>query len=271
MVQVGEAAAVYWRGHEALATALAEAADRAGPWPGLPDSVRPPVRIFVAASGAQFDSLVAGRLPAWGAGAAFPGMRTVVVQAGRDPFRVLRHELAHLALHAAVRRAPLWLDEGYAARAAGEWDRLAALRVNWVVALGRVPTLRGLSLELRGSAARAEVGYALATSAVLLLERLGGKRGLTPLLAALASTGDLDRALRQAHQLSLDQFERRWQEDLRRRFGWLALAGSFTALWAMVLGVVGGLWLRRRRRYAARRAALEVGWPMPADEPEASA
>jgi len=271
VVQVGGAAAVYWRGHEGLATALAEAADRAGPWPGLPDSIRPAVRILIAGSQTQFDSLVAGRLPSWGAGAAFPGMRTVVVLAGRDPFRVLQHELAHVALHAVVRGPPLWLDEGYAARAAGEWDRLAALRVNWIVALGRVPPLRGLAVELRGGAAQAEVGYALATSAVLLLERMGGERGLAPLLAALAATGDLDQALRQTHGVSLDQFERRWREDLRRRFGWLALAGSFTALWTAVLAVVGSVWLRRRRRDAVRRAALEIGWPVPADEPGASA
>jgi hypothetical protein len=271
MIRVGDAVAVYWRGHEGLAAALAEAADRAGPWPGLADSIRPAVRILVAGSPHQFDSLVAGRLPAWGAGAAFPGMKTVVVLAGREPFRVLRHELAHVALHTVVRQVPLWLDEGYASRAAGEWSRLAALRLNWIVAVGRIPTLSGLAAELRSNAARAEVGYALATSAVLLLERMGGERGLQPLFAALAATGDLDRALRQANQVSLDQFERRWREDLRGRFGWLALAGSFTALWAVVLALAGGLWLHRRRRLAERRAALEIGWPAPPDETGTSA
>ncbi|HXV86326.1 MAG TPA: hypothetical protein VD793_06490 [Gemmatimonadales bacterium] len=270
-VHVGNATAVYWPGHAALATALAEAADRAGRWPGLPDSIRPSVRILVAASQRQFDSLVAGRLPAWGAGAAFPTLNTVVVQAGRDPFRVLRHELAHVALHTVLPRPPLWLDEGYAARAAGEWSRLAAVRLNWAVALGQVPTLRGLTVSLRGDAAGAEVGYALAASAVMLLERLGGERGLGPLLDALRRDGDLDQALRQVHQMSLDQFEQRWRRDLRRRFGWLALVGSFAGLWAMVLAVVGALWWRRRRRDAVRRAALEIGWPAPVDEPGASA
>ncbi|MBI3981811.1 MAG: hypothetical protein HY337_02790 [Gemmatimonadetes bacterium] len=260
MVRVGDAEAVFWPGDGVLAAALAEAADRAGPWPGLPDSVRLPVRIIVARSDRQFDSLTAGRLPGWGAGAAFPGARTVVVQGRGDPFRILRHELAHVALHAVVRRAPLWLDEGYASRAAGEWDRLDALRVNLAVAAGRVPTLRALVAELRGSAPRAEAAYALATTAVLLLERLGGERGLAPLMTALAATGDLDRALRASYQLSLEQFERRWHEDLRARYGWVSLLGSVGALWAVVLLTVGGLWYRRRRRDAARRKALDDGW-----------
>ncbi|OGU01043.1 MAG: hypothetical protein A2W29_02820 [Gemmatimonadetes bacterium RBG_16_66_8] len=106
---------------------------------------------------------------------------------------------------------------------------------------------------------------------MLLLERLGGDRGLAPLLDALARSGDLDRALREAHQLTLDQFEQQWHRDLRDRFGWLALAGSFGALWTVVLVVVGGLWIRRRRRDAVRREALEIGWPAPEEEPGPSA
>jgi MYXO-CTERM domain-containing protein len=260
IVRVGRAEAVFWPGQGALATALAEVADRAGPWPGLPDSVRPFVRIIVARSAREFDSLTGGRLPAWGAGAAFPTAGTVVVQARENPVRVLRHELAHVALHTVVRRVPLWFDEGYAARASGEWSRLEALRVNWAVAGGRVPTLRHLTAELRGGAARAEAAYALATTAVLLLERLGGERGLAPLVQSLAVTGDLDRALRATYQLSLDQFELRWHQDLRARYGWITLLGSVSGLWAVVLVLVGGLWVRRRRRDAERRKALDDGW-----------
>jgi hypothetical protein len=266
IVSIGTVQVVFWPEQAGLATALAEFADRAGPWPGLPDSIRPPVRIIVARSQRQFDSLTAGRLPQWGAGAAFPSSNTVVVQSRGDPFRILRHELAHLALHAVVRRAPLWFDEGYAARAAGEWSRLEALRVNWAVAGGRVPTLRALSADLRASAPRAEAAYALATTAVLMLERLGRERGLGPVVSELAALGDMDRALREAHQLSLEQFERLWREDLRLRYGWVSLLGSMGGLWAMVLLLVGGLWWARRRRDARRRVALDDGWVVAADD-----
>lgn len=266
VVTLGAVHVVFWPGQAGLATALAEFADRAGPWPGLPDSVRLPVRIILARSERQFDSLTAGRLPGWGAGAALPSSNTVVLQSRGDPFRILRHELAHLALHAIVRRAPLWFDEGYAARAAGEWSRLEALRVNWAVASGRVPTLRALTADLRGSAPQAEAAYALATTAVLLLERLGGERGLGPVVSALAAAGDMDRALRSAHQVSLEQFEQLWREDLRRRYGWISLLGSMGGLWTVVLLLAGGLWWVRRRRYAVRRKALDEGWVIAPDD-----
>ena len=84
-----------------------------------------------------------------------------------DVYRTLRHELAHLALHEAIDvRVPLWFDEGYAAWAAGEWERLGGLELNLAVVRGAVPDLPGLDGALRGSASTADAAYALAASAV---------------------------------------------------------------------------------------------------------
>src|SRR5207247_917613 len=98
-----------------------------GPWPGRP------VRVILAPPRATFDSLTRGRLPGWSEGAAFPEAGTIVLLSDHPSARLsvaLRHELAHLALRTRVRRRlPLWFDEGYAAVAAGEWDRLDALRL----------------------------------------------------------------------------------------------------------------------------------------------
>jgi hypothetical protein len=205
------------------------------------------------------------RLPPWGVGAAFPSSRTILIRLDGDPRRVLRHELAHLALHQAVRRVPLWLDEGYAARAAGEWDRLDGLMMNWRLLSGRLPTLDGVTAALRGRRSEAEEAYAYATTAVLYLERLGGERGLTPLFAVLAAEPDLDRALRDTYRLTLAQFEAAWRRDLRGRYGWLLVFSSFAALWALVLLVVGVAWRYRRRRDRVRREALNEGWEIPPD------
>src|SRR5205085_2892639 len=73
---------------------------------------------------------------------------------------------------------PLWFEEGYAAVAAGEWDRLDALRLNWQVARGVDLDLDGLDRSLRSDEADAATAYALATTAVLLLDRWGGAQGL---------------------------------------------------------------------------------------------
>lgn len=267
VVRVGQVTVIYWANDEAAAAVLAEFADRAGPWPGIPVVAKRPIRVFLAPDQRRFDSLTAGRLPEWGAGAAFPASNTIVVNLSTgDPARVLRHELAHLALHRAVRHVPRWFDEGYAARAAREWDRLDALQVNWALLRGAVPSLRELDRYLLvGGPAQTGAAYALSTTAVLLLERMGGERGLEPLIAALRRTIDFDQALRASYRVTLGQFEEQWRRDLRRRYGWLLVLTSFSAFWGVMGVLLAVLWAWRRRRDRARRAALDEGWVV-ADE-----
>ena len=262
-VSVGRATVVYWPGDESVAPILAELADREEHWPGLPDQSLDSVLIILAANDERFDSVTRGRLPDWGGGAAFPRTRTIVLKTDGNVQRILRHELAHLALHQVVRRVPLWFDEGYAARAAGEWDRLDALTVNWALLMGSTPTLRGLTRDLRAGASRAQTAYALATTAVLLLERMGGDRGLEPLITQLSDTPDFDAALRASNQITLGQFEELWRKDLRRRYGWVLLFGSLTLLWTVLGAVLISLSWWRRRRDRDRRAALDEGWEVP--------
>lgn len=258
--------AIYWSGEEALATALAELADRAGGWPGIPARSQRRIRLLLASTDTGFDSLTAGRIPEWGVAAAFPASNTVVLKPTVNPHRVLRHELAHLALHSVVKRVPRWFDEGYAARAAGEWDRLDALRVNWVLLRGVVPSLHELDSHLRGGgAAEVDAAYALAATAVGFLERLGKDRGLRPLLITLRGTSDFDLALRATHQITLGQFEGLWREDLRKRYGWLLLFSSVTVFWALAGVLLVVLWVWRRKRDRARREALDEGWVVPQD------
>ncbi len=274
-IHVGRVTAVYWDDDAGLAAMLAEMADRAGPWPGIDPPGEHRIRLFLARDRERFDSLTRGRLPEWGAGAAFPATNSILIRVGGDPRavqRVLRHELAHLALHEHVRRVPRWFDEGYAALAAGEWSTRDALAINWSVLLGQKPTLSELDRQLRSaSPSEATSAYAFATTAVLLLERIGGERGLAPLLTTLTTTGDLDAALRTTHQLTLGQFEERWHRELRGRYGWMLILGSLTVFWALAALVLVSLWSRRRGRDEARRAALDEGWELPADVPNAGA
>ncbi len=266
ILHVGRVSVVYWPGSETAAAALAEMADRAGPWPGIPAPPRQPIRLVIARNERQFDSITAGRLPDWGAAASFPASNTIVLRLTPDHRRVLRHELAHLALHSVVRRVPRWFDEGYAARAAGEWNRLEALRVNWSLLRGATPSLADLDRHIRsGTAAEAEASYALATTAVLLLERMGGERGLEPLISALRNTSDFDLAMRASYQVTAGQFEEVWRNELRRRYGWLLLLTSLAVFWGFVALLLLALWARRRKRDQGRREALDEGWVVPQD------
>ena len=266
-VRVGTVTAVYWEGDENVATALAEFAEAARDWPGLPPLDAYPIRLIVTRSAARYDSLTAGRLPSWSAAAAFPGQNTVVLKISSDPFGTLRHELAHLALYQVAPRVPRWFAEGYAARAAQEWGRLDALEVNWRLMTGVAATFTSLNRELRAGPASARAAYATATTAVLFLERLGGRQGLAPLIANVRETGDFERAIRQTHLVTLDQLEVLWRRDLRARYGWVRIFTSFTLFWGATAALVGAVWLRRRRHDRVRRAGLDEGWNIPSDGP----
>ena len=266
---VGRVTVVSWPGQATLGAALAEAADRSAPFPGIGPLPDRPIRLILAPSRTLFDSLTRRRMPSWSEGAAFPDIGTIVLLTDRATPRstALRHELAHLALRWRVGpRAPLWFEEGYSAYAAAEWNRLDALRLNWRLARGTsaagggVMELDQLDRALRGDAIDAGTAYALATTAVLFLDRWGAERGLTPLIDQLAEQPGFDAALRATYHVTAGDFEARWQRDVASRYGWVSWAGAVGLFWALAGGLMVILVTLRRRRDRARRAGL--------DEPE---
>jgi len=271
---VGRVTAVARPSEAALATGLAKVADRPIDWPGLGPQDLGAIRLIVAADSHDFAALTRGRLPGWGAGAAFPGGHTIVLRADAgDVTGTLRHELAHLALHQAVRgRVPLWFDEGYATVAAGQWDLFDRLGINLAVARGAIPGLRDLDGELRASRVSADAAYALAASAVLELARRNPTGTLTPLFARLESGVGFDDAVLATTGLTADRFDEAWRRSVRACFGlvaWTLGAGIWIGM--AVLLLVG--YETRRRRDRPRRLALDVGWTIAPElvEPEPGA
>ena len=269
---VGRVTAVAWPGQSVLATALAEQADRAGDFPGIGSFPSPsrPIRIVLADTRSRYDSITRGRLPVWSEGAAFPDIGVIVLLCERPAdclYGTLRHELAHLALAWRVGHSlPLWFQEGYAALAAGEWSNLDALQLNWRVAAGTLPDLDELDEALRGDRTDAGTAYALAMTAVTLLQRWGGADGLAPLVANLAREHTFDAAVRVTYRLTEGDFEMRWQRDVSSRYGWVAWGSAVGLFWTLTALLLIWLVRLRRGRDRVRRAALDEGWVIPADE-----
>jgi hypothetical protein len=99
----------HWPGQELLARRLIATLDDAGGLPALPIDVLstpPAVDVWLAPDAARFDSLTGGYAPDWGAGIAIPDRSFIVLPAYASPRGgqgqlpgVLRHEIAHVALH----------------------------------------------------------------------------------------------------------------------------------------------------------------------------
>ncbi len=268
-VDVGQVIVVAEQDQVALGVAMGEASSGVQEWLGIGRVDLGRLRLIVARDGAAFRRWTRGMAPAWSAGIAWPSQRTIVIRVDAgEPFQTLRHELAHLALHQTLStRVPRWFDEGYAVLAAGEQGRLAGLRLNLAVALGRVPSLRELDAALVGGPGVGDA-YALAGSAVGTLVRLHPTGTLEPFIEALRATGDFGAALR-AMGYADGQFERDWHRLLRRQYNlgiWLLTGGAWIIL-TLLLGA-GVAW--RRYQDAPRRAALDVGWTLPEPEDDTS-
>lgn len=233
-------------------------------FPGLP---RPSasVRIWLARDDAMFSALVGQGAPEWGSAIAFPREQVIVMQ-GRDagadagdPLQVLRHELAHLALREALGPGvPRWFDEGYASYAAGEWGREEVLATSFGLVWRGVPSLAGLDSGFFAGSETAQRSYALAHRAVAEIAALDPARGLALLFGHWRAQGSFERALRAAHGMSSDDFERHWRSRIRRQYGALALAADLSLLSLFLVLLLGPMWWRRRRRQELRLAAMRA-------------
>jgi len=261
---------VHWPGHERLAEHILNVAPTAAGLPALPRDLfggGAPVRIYIAPTPELFHELAGGYVPDWGAGVAIPDSGRIVLPVypgtardARALTAVLRHELAHVALHRylAPARPPRWFDEGFARWAAGEWDWASAWKLRVAFALHRAPPLDSISLSWPVATSDAQVAYLLSTTAIVYLVRRSGERGLSLMLDRWRQGATLEEAMRATYGLTLAQFEEHWRASVRREYGW-ALALSYSLVfWSAGALLMLVLYRSRRRRDEARLARLRA-------------
>jgi hypothetical protein len=264
-------------GLEREARRLAERAERdleriAADLEGLPRPATVEIRLVVDTDELSGVSPPGRGAPRWAAGVAFPdvGVLALAIRRGgqlHDLDKTLAHELAHLALGAAVPTAPRWLHEGFAWQQARDFDldRLQALAgMAW---FGGVLPLDELEAGFPAAEAPASRAYAESYDFVgFLVERGrypdadddGDRWPFRRYLRALAGGATLDDAALEAYGATMDELFVEWKSSLVRRY-LLVPASVFTsALWviASCLLVLG--WWRRRRRSKAQLATWEA-------------
>jgi len=261
-LDVGRFTAVYFPRDDALAHSLLNYAARTDSFPWLPRP-RQRVLIAIAPDAARFRAWAGPSAPEWGAALAFPDSRRIVMQGSSagsdagDPEIVLRHELAHLALHERLGdKPPRWFDEGYASLAAREWRREDALSANVALALRGVPSLDELELSFAGGSAAAQSAYALSYRAVAELASLDRERGLTLFFRYWEEGASMDVAIRRAFGMTLAGFEKEYQSRTRRRYGALAVAADLSLVLFVVSVLMLPFFLARRVRDRKRLRAM---------------
>jgi hypothetical protein len=116
-----------------------------------------------------------------------------------------------------------------------------------VLTKGLIP-LEQLSKGLPMDESQAELAYAEDFSFVSYIKTEYGPGALPRLIKGLSYGLDAETALRQATGLGLRDLERRWKEDLKRRFSWIPITTSFFSLWFLAsLLFLLSYWLKRKR------------------------
>jgi hypothetical protein len=248
-----------------LAHALLDEAQRNDSFPGLR---RPSeqVLIAIAPDSRRFREWTGAGAPDWGAAIAIPDEHRIVMQGSAagsgagDPRSVLRHELAHLALHEQLGDLPpRWFDEGYAGFSAGEWSRDEVLSANLGLVLHGIPaSLDSLEDGFHGGAMRASGAYALAYRAVSDLAALDRSRGLTLFFEYWKESGSMDVAMRKAFGITKSGFESDWRSRTMRRYGTLAVIANLSLVVALMAFLLVPLLWTRRRRNRKRMAVLRA-------------
>ncbi|MEP6763686.1 MAG: hypothetical protein ABJB66_05200 [Gemmatimonadaceae bacterium] len=256
------------RRDERLARSLLSEAVTHDTFPGLPRP-KDSVLIAIAPTAEMFRAWVGKSAPEWGAAIAIPDLNRIIMQgsfAGSDagnPIAVLRHELAHLALHEFMGALPpRWFDEGYASVAAGEWTRSSALETSVSLAWRALPSTDNLDEGFAHGASQAEWSYALAQLVVQELRDIDQQNGLHNFFVDWKNTGSYEKAVRSAYGMTGAGFDDYWHKQVRRRYGALAFFANASLAFGFIGILMGPLfWARRRRdkrRLEAMRAADAV-------------
>lgn len=245
-----------------LARSVLDSAVANDTFPGLPRP-RQRVLIAIAPDDRRFRDWVGTGAPEWGAAVAVPSEHRIVMQGSRagsdagNPLQVLRHELAHLALHEYLGDLPpRWFDEGYASYSAGEWGRDEVLTTSIALLAHGIPPLDSLDEEFYLGATRAQAAYALSYRAVASLASLDRDRGLALFLRYWREDGSMEQAIRRAYGITGAAFEERWRKQTARRYGALALAANMSVALGLIGLIVVPLYLMRLRSKKRRLAAM---------------
>ena len=225
----------------------------------------------------------AGRgAPPWAIGVAYPDLGVVVVAFRRGPMpadvrSTVRHELAHLALGAALgRRAPRWLHEGFAYLHSSDFSLDRTRTLTGMAWTGDVIPLAELDDSFPAAEVAAARAYAESYDFVAFLARRGrsadhdddGNRWpFRRFLALVAGGTPIDQAARQAFTADLAHLFAEWKDTLRQRYLMLpaGLLGLLVWVLAAVLLVIA--WRRKKRQNRVTLARWDeeearTGWPV---------
>jgi hypothetical protein len=226
----------------------------------LRDSLYYKPDIYIVGDQDYFQQLIGGSFPDWGAAAALPSLKRIVIKSpdrfnlGRPLPELLSHEYAHLAVAGRVglSSAPRWFDEGMAMMVSMEWNWSDNLAMSNAAVFGHFIPLREIDLVNRFPEGKAHLAYAESYLALTYLVKQYGVISLNLFLDEIAKGHSVDSALMAATGSDRNGFEQEFRTYLDSRFNFTSLLMDTIYFWmalALVLVVGTVIRYRKRRKY----------------------
>jgi Peptidase MA superfamily len=233
------------------------------------------IKVVVVRDAASLATIEPSRgAPPWAIGIAYPDLGVVGVALRRganveDPMTTLRHELAHVALGAALAHVdvPHWLHEGFAYQHSGEWSMDRAETLAGMAWFHGVIPIADLDHNFPAEESPAQRAYAESYDFVGFLSRRGrwedtaddGDRWpFRRFLAEVGHGASLDAAAQHQFGKPIAGLFEEWRDDLQRRYFTAPIGLLGLAVWCACAILLAFAWWRRRRINRRRIAQWDL-------------
>lgn len=233
------------------------------------------IRVFIASTHEDFHSLQppGRKAEKWAAALAYPSEDRILLKSprlligGRPRYeQIFLHEVAHIALEQAVRRAmqgdadresitqpgphasgiPRWLHEGYAIHVAREWSPTREVLLTRAVLRGKLIPLGRLASGFPEDEELAGLAYAQSADLVHHLIRTYGREAFHDFVIALGKGYRFGHASRKILGEDFHTVEKRWLSHLKTRYTWVPLLTSTGTLWFLATLVFLAAYVRKK-------------------------
>ncbi|MEM6292379.1 MAG: hypothetical protein AAGA54_13985 [Myxococcota bacterium] len=212
-------------------------------------------------------------MPKWVAGVAHSESGEIMIArhgpdgAPTNLEQLLKHEMAHVALHRATggAKVPRWFHEGVAEAAEGGISLTRSQTLAGMVFGPGVPDFEELEALFYGEGPQVASAYAASRDFVTFLReyRRPDQKGedvdnLQQLLTEMKLGHTFEASFIRVYRLGLTELGIKWRQGLPGRFVWYPLLAGGTLPFTLVFPLVIVAWFRRRRHYKAGIARLEA-------------
>jgi len=213
----------------------------------------------------------ASGMPRWVAGVAHSESGEIMIaRHGPDGSptnleQLLKHEMAHVALHRATGGAdvPRWFHEGVAEATEGGISLGRSQSLAGLIFGAGVPDFDALEKQFYGDPQQVSGAYAASRDFVNFLaeyrraDQLGDDvDNLQQLLTEMKAGHTFEASFIRTYKIGLAELGIRWRQGLPGRFVWYPLLAGGTLPFTLVFPLVIIAWFRRRRHYRAGIARL---------------